>query len=48
MRSSFDAMQEETRSLKLLEPRRQAPLSKGLTLLSAVVIIVPIVLAFLL
>ena len=48
MRSSFDAMHDETRSLRLLEDDKPQPLPTGVTLLSAVLVLVPIVLAFLL
>ena len=48
MRSSFDAMHDETRPLSLLEDEPKQPRPKGLTLLSAVLVLVPIVVAFLL
>ena len=50
MPSSFEAMHDETRSLTLLETEdiRPAALPPGLTLLSAVLILVPVVVAFLL
>ena len=48
MPTSFDAMYSETRPLRMLDPEPQAPLSKGLTLLTAVLVLLPIALLFLL
>lgn len=48
MRTSFDALHDETRSLRLLEEQQPAKLPTGLTLLSAVLVLLPIALAFLL
>lgn len=48
MRSSYEAMHDETRALAMLEEDDgPAPLPKGLPVLSAVLVLVPIVVAFL-
>ena len=48
MPTSFDAMHRETRPLRLLDPEPPAPAFQGWTLLTAVLLLLPIALVILL